>query len=69
MEVSGSICSGAPKLARARVAARRKLSRKVAPGVVPASDSVFLAWPFNAHVQGENALRMSESVTKCVRVI
>lgn len=39
VEVSASICS--------------ELSRKVVPGIVPVSDSVFLAWPFNAHVWGE----------------
>lgn len=59
----------AAKLARASVADRRKLSRKVVPGVVPVSDSVFLAWPFSTHVQGKNALCMRESVTKCVKVI
>ncbi len=62
-EVSGSICSWAAKLARALVADRRKLSRKVVPGVVPVSDSVFLALPFNPHVQGKNALGMRESAT------
>ncbi len=51
------------------MADRRKLSRKVVPGIVPVSDSVFLALPFNARVQGKIALRMRESVTKCVRVI
>lgn len=50
------------------VADRGKLSRKVVPGIEPVSDSVFLAWPFNAHVQGGNALRVRESVTKCVKV-
>lgn len=57
------------KVARARVADRSKLKRKVVPGIVPVSDSVFLAWPFNAHVHGGSALRMRETVTKCVKVI
>lgn len=59
---------GAAKLARARVADRGKLSRKVVLGIVPVCDSVFLAWPFNANVQGEYALCMRESVSKCVKV-
>lgn len=54
---------------RACVAVRRKLSRKVVLGIMPVSDSVFLALPFKAHVRGENALCMRESVTERARVI
>ncbi|KAI4816222.1 hypothetical protein KUCAC02_008557, partial [Chaenocephalus aceratus] len=35
VETSGPICSGAAKVARALAADRRKLSRKVVPGMVP----------------------------------
>lgn len=33
------------------------------------SDSVFLALPFSAHVQGKNTLRMRGSAIECVKVI
>lgn len=60
---------GPPNWRKACVADRGKLSCKVVLGIMPVSDSVFLASPFKARVQGENALCMRESVTKRVRVI
>lgn len=52
-EVSGSICSWATKLVRACVADRRNLTCKVVSGIMPVSDSLFLALPFNAQCRGE----------------
>lgn len=60
----------AAKLAWAPVADKRKLSLKVVLGIVPVSDSVFLARPCNYHgLWGTHPLCLRKSLNKCVNAI